>query len=841
MRITSILTAISLSLAGVSMGYAQSKTLAANSDYKSGISALTDHLNEIAIQKFSTALKVAGITTKDKQQLLLLIGEAHLLANQPALAKEKLSNKLLSGHPDQAFWLGQATAMSGKFGEAVTILEKVTKDSAHYDETKLCIANLYSAIGAQDQAFEIYQELAKQKKTLSAHAAFSLAELYLRDQNTEKATAALAFLPSVDELSPADAKTKQLIQAQINKADKKYPETISSLSALLKSREYLTARAYNTAILTLADARYENGEISESLNDIISFIDENPESSMLAVLFERIQQWLPDETKLTDPVIEKLKKWAGRDIKEQPETVKSDHLDLQAYSHFHYAKFLARGEELAYLASALEELNILKLKHPTHVILGRSLTETAKIQLKLAHKDRAIKTLQDIQQLKTPISTLIKQRSAFIEGQLSADKMQFNEAAIAFENAAQTSPGPLSDIATINAGLAHLTASNIRGFETLLKKTDTPIIKQQLQLEKALWLAGEKTIASRIPLEQYSNQYPDCPRIIDARLALARNCIRVNPVDTILCKKMMELLNVSRLKPEQLAEYTSINYLLAMSTSDYPRAVEIATNFLETHPESDRTIEFRLLKGQALYSDGRHYDAREELRKIAANNPESSLAHYALYYAALAARQEGTPQSQKDAIEYFQKVINSKSPIANEATLQLADLYKASNEPEKSYTLLKSVYKPDGTTSIQRNIAIIMAESLQDMAITDAKYYDEAISVYDKILSQKELPIIWFNRIHYHKAFIYDKINKHQEAINTYYAVINIDHLKNPIKEWHWYYKCGENAIKMLEKLGNPKAAIAIAKRLAASNGPNAKKYSLRARKLEMKHMIWER
>jgi len=78
-------------------------------------------------------------------------------------------------------------------------------------------------------------------------------------------------------------------------------------------------------------------------------------------------------------------------------------------------------------------------------------------------------------------------------------------------------------------------------------------------------------------------------------------------------------------------------------------------------------------------------------------------------------------------------------------------------------------------------------------------------------------------------------------ALEIYYSVINIDLNKTPITEWKWYYKCGFNAIKMLDEMKNPRAAIAIAKKLASSDGNRSEEATKRARTLEMKYMIWEK
>ena len=250
-------------------------------------------------------------------------------------------------------------------------------------------------------------------------------------------------------------------------------------------------------------------------------------------------------------------------------------------------------------------------------------------------------------------------------------------------------------------------------------------------------------------------------------------------------------------------------------------------------------LDFTLLKGQALYRNGEHNKARTILARLVLENPNSPFKPYALYYAAISARLEGTPQSQLEALTLFQQTIDTKSAISHEAIIQQAELYIQLNQAPKACQLLKKIYQPTESTIIQRDIAISLASALYTMGSLDSKHHLEALAIYDKLLKQPSLPLLWKHRTLYRKALSYQALDQNENALSAYYTVVNTDITATPITQWKWYYQSGFNAIAMLTELQNPAAAIAIAKKLAASKGPRAEDAAHRARALEMKYMIW--
>lgn len=842
MRKSSLFTAISaLSITLHSPLLAQN--LEKNKDYQAGIMALKDHLGELAIEKFKLALTDKNLTAKDNQQLQLTLAESYIRTSKPALALQILKQDDLKNNPEQVFWTAIATASGGRYQQATALLKLVTKNSSHYTEARLTLASIYQALSDDSNAILLYTQLSKETGKHSAYAKIRLAELLIYKGDVESATQQLSELKTE---SPPLLKKKTLLEAKVDLANKAYDSATTKLTELLKTPEHLNERALNSAIITLADTQYASneGDPTAALHEIFTFIEKNKQSAILSPLFTRIGKWLPAETTLNDSKILKLKEWSGRSSVKQPtksELTQKTYEDLSAYSHFYYATNLAMSDDPASLSKALFELSLLRLNHPTHITFGMSLMKTAEIQVKLERNDAAIDTLKSIQTLPISVAPEAKQQAAFISGQLLVNKMDYAQASAAFKIATNAQQKTLANAASINAGLSYLASSDLNGFQIYSDNTDSMVLRQQLELEKALWLSKQKSIDARVMLLSFIKDYPENQRVTEAKLALAENAIRVSPTDSAICTAMISELNNSRISPEQYVAYINIRYLHAMSLGKYSTAIDTALQFLETQQPEARKTEFKLLLGQAYYRNGQHNDARQTLLPLANTQTDSPLADYALYYAAMAARLEGTPQSQTEAIALFHRVIDKKSPISIEATLQLADLYNSTNQPAKAYPLLKVIYKPEGASNIQRNIAVNLASSLQALGTEDEKYYSEAIEVYDRLLAQKNLPTIWFNRIHYNKAYTYEEMNMNQKAISTYYAVININHNQAPITEWTWYYRCGFNAVVMLEELGNPKAAIAVAKKLASTKGPRAKEATARARTIEMKHMIWDK
>jgi predicted phosphoadenosine phosphosulfate sulfurtransferase len=87
-------------------------------------------------------------------------------------------------------------------------------------------------------------------------------------------------------------------------------------------------------------------------------------------------------------------------------------------------------------------------------------------------------------------------------------------------------------------------------------------------------------------------------------------------------------------------------------------------------------------------------------------------------------------------------------------------------------------------------------------------------------------------------------MGKTEDALESYYSVIAKNYApeqkENHDIEWFWFYRCGFQALSLLEAEKRWDAAVKLARRIASFNGPRAEEASKRANTLAKQHMIWE-
>ncbi len=838
MRIIYFITVLVISWAGSINAQESSKyKLTDDPIYQEGINALTDHLPAIASKKFTQILKSQPLTNEVKAKLLLLLAESQIRATKPNQALTTLSTPIIAKNPDTSFWKGQALATAGRYHDAILELEKVNSKSNNFQFAQIKIANLAAALNDIDKAISTLTLSVKNNKPVSPQTFLSLANLYIVKKDPANATKTLAKIDSKDERSNI---LKQLIQAQIDILQENHPNAILLLNKLVKTPEKLDSKTLNFANLYLADALYMNGNTQEAIDTLINSLD-SKSSQLLGSIFARLGKWIPNNTPITDNNIKKLISWSNdnnQDNINQLSLEDEQRSDLSAFSLYYYARYLARQTEPTSKTKALSEFTRLRIRYPTHILAGTSLTDTATTQLSLGRVDAAKQTLKLIQQLSIPIAPIAKQQAAFLLGRLNLDEKNYAAAAAAYQAVVDSASGQLRTASIINAASSYLEAADIKGFHKLQKDIKSPSIQTNLTLENALWLARENKIEARTILQEFILNHPNHTRLSEAQLALSLHCLRVPPLDLPLSQTIITKIHKANLKDNQYIDYYHLLYRSASANSNYGAAADAATQFLDAYPENPHRPKFTLLQGQALYHNGQHNDARTILLDMEKAYPDYPLLHYAKYYAAMSAKLEGTPQSEEKAIELFKKITTDKSPLASEALLQLAELHLYKNQPQLAIKALKPVFdaQPKGKKSL--NLGLLLASAYHDQGNLIPKNFNETLKIYDNLIQQNPANFQIINQIKYNKALTLQHMGNDDQALEIYYSVIDIKN--KPITEWKWYYKCGFTAIAMLEEKKKPHAAIAIAKRLASTKGTRAKEASKRARSLEMKFMIWE-
>ncbi len=846
MRIISVFTALALSQTSIlSAQKSGNNTLTKDPLYQEAIGALSDHLPSIASDKFNLLLKqqikTKSLSKEQYLQLIFLLAESQVRANKPQEAIQSLSNKLIAENPDAIFWRGQALAASGRYNEAIETLEKASPKSKNYQLGQLKIANLAIALGDIDKALNILKTSINKSEDVSTQTYLSLANLYLTKEEPENAKEVLKKAESIEASESPYIAVKQVMLAQVDLLEKNYEAAISKLQETLAT-EKLSSKTENFATLKLADAYYAAGQNESAINTLIGHLTNEP-NKLISPMFIRLGKWIPNDTPITDPSIKQLSTWANLDAEQSADTLtelSASQINLRAYAHYYYARFLANNAEPTSMTKAVVEFNKLRERYPSHILSGTSLSDSAVTLLTLGRVDETKEVLQQIQTLTTPIAPLVKQQAGLLLGKLNLEQENYAEAAKAYQTILESTSGDTKVSATMNAANSYLQAADLLGFSKLQENTEDPVILQNLQLEHALWLARNNKIDARNSLHNFTREYPNHPRINETLLSLALHCLNISPLDVELANLTTPQIDLNILNDNQKVDLHYLKYRNATSQKDYAAAANIAQQFLDQFPKHSRTPNFNLYLGQALYHNGQHNDARQTLLKMAQAYPENPLKDFAEFYAAMSAKLEGTPQSADEAILLLSKISKSQSPLAAEARLQLARLYTNTNQAKLSADTLSAVYNKQPKGKKDLDLSLTLATAYQALGDADEKYFQSGIAIYDELINQFTGNDQISNKLKYHKAKLLQQMGKDDDAFAIYYSVINIDTKKTPTCEWNYYYRCGFRAITMLEDKENPKAAMEIAKKMAATKGSRSNEAASKARELEKKYMIWQ-
>lgn len=803
--------------------------------YQSGLQAMADDLPQLAVKRFEAVLQ-ADLSEADRATALEALATAQLQAGNSTSASATLAQELLSQSPNTPYLRAIATTLGGNYEQALKLFSAIPPKAPHHDEAQLCIAHLQTVLGKREEALITLQNYLKATDSSSAAIQCTIAELALDLERTDLAAATLNQITP-----PTNAST--LLRAKLLLTQKQYAQAIDLLQQA-PSQPY-TAKQLKSQHLILAEAYHLSGNSNQALQVLNAFIKKHPNSAELGHFFQRINSWMPADISIYDPVVKDIANWAH--------STTPPSRDIGAYARFVYAANLAKtptgqSPNPKLLRQALLEFSILRIHYPDHILASASLSHTANALLLLNELEKASFVLESMVKLNLPISPQARSQASFLLGELHVKSAQYETAAQHFAKAAeQSTDQALKNAAILNEGNCFITIEDSSPLQTFLKQLP-PRYSADLLLEKAIQQNTQKSASARPLLQQFIAKYPDHPRLAEAQLLLMENAIFSPPIDLPLCQTSMLELSDKDLTTAQFKRFNQAKYYLSSSFGDYSSAAEAMQETLKLTAEPELESELRVMKAQALFKNGDYNAARQLFREIANDDFDPTLTHYARYYQALSAKLEGTPQAINGAEAIFHKITRSSSPLKTESTLQLANIYLLNGSIKKAKNLLTSIYKPESSSPLQNDIALLLAEAYQNISDAEDPMHDQkALSVYNAILQKDSVSTRWRHHIHYTKALLLQKLKRYNEALENYYQVINHELPSQPTKqnpahlaeEWLWYYRCGFNAIALLEQLDMPKPAIKLATKLSKTHGPRAAEAAEKIESLKMKHMIW--
>ncbi len=821
-----------------------------------GEDALAAGLWEVAALHFDAGLREPDLASPDKAQTAIRLAESWVRDGKPQQALTLLDESFASSHPEAPFWRGQALAALGRLAEALEVLLPLLKnpDAPFPNETAFTVKGLQLALGKPRAALETLDVLAqKSERSIASKARLSQVEILLDMQRSDEAR---AIMPDAESIAPSDRPLATFLGAHLLLAEGKPAEAADVFQSILDQSTGQSLEMRHRAAVGMADTILARNNPQAAVLFLLPFIQENPDSPELAALFRRLRAAMPGTLAATDPILEKLSEWitppelpatgliAAADshaVAAWPTVVTTQELTAQALFARAYGLKKSATPEAAAEARLL--LTRLVLDYPQHPLAGQAMLERAQKALAAGSSELAFDLLETIRT--TSSSAVLRGQSAILEAKTAFALGDKTKAAALFEEAASSLAANDARSARFNAALLRLgETSGSSVIQADIRKD--PSLTADLDLERALSL--EDAAEKRAKIEEFLLQYPDHPRVPEARLAAAEAAISTIPPDLSFARAQLETLTAD---PEKTASLDAPRLALTRlriddASKDSTAAIAAARQILETFPDNPIAAEAALVLGRNLFESNSFNEARMVLEKLAFSDADPARAEAAWLLAARSAALIPSTQSQQEALAIFDKVIALGRPLAPIAMLEKARLMIDMNRLPEAISFLRKWFDAlQDTDPLKLPAGLLLGEAIYGQGDDDAASLSEALAVYDRLLVNAPTTPGLIHRLQYLRGRTLEQIpdeqdpsqKREKEAFAAYYSVLETN---EPPAEWQYFELCGFRALTLLENANRWPAAIACARKIASFNGPRAEEAATRASQLQLKHMIWE-
>lgn len=819
-----------------------------------GLRALAANLPDVAATRFRRQLQEEPGSPADQLRLRILLAESLVRSQQPEQAKVVLNHETLRDSVVATFWKAQAHHACGEIQAAIDLLDQViaAPKAPHADEAILTRARLLARMGNFRDAIAGLNLLTTTPSPLATRAKLDQTKLLL---HTGKIEDARKVLPSVQSLSGVNRLDGLLLEASLLHAESSFPQSAQAFKNILsryqKEGEPLPI-ALHPAVIGFANSLIALQQRTEATDAILSFIQNYPDSPQLHEAFTLLRPLLLKTNGNEDPVVTlimaRLVEWSksppalsyailpdtragAADRMPQRSTFPSPELHAQAL--FLRLLSFAQSNDAENSDSLRRLTTQMRWEHPAHPLTQSAIVELARHWYRLQRPEQACDLLENL--LLMPATGTPEIEALLLLAKNSFDQKDFAAAATAFEKAARGLQGNARSDAIFNAGAAYLLASDQAEFQRL-SESASPTLRANLQLERALFAAKEQPQLALSLLDHFIVEHPKHPRLLEARLVMAFCALEQIPPATSMAKALLETIAEEKNYADQIL-LAQIQW--AAASQNHPLIIALCQKFLNNYPDSPQFAKVTLTLGSALYQNGDLNDARQILQKL--EKTHSDQAAPALLLAARAAARTGTPQSLAESMALFDKIIQSSSPLATFASLEKARTQIDSKSPNallQAATSMQTLYptlhpKP----SLQITAGLLWMEALYALGGSDSTQHQKGLTVQESLLSRADLSADDRNRICYFRGLTQEQLNQADQALETYYQVIESATPNHPA-HWDFFERCGFNAIALLEKQQRWESAIALAQQLARFPSPRAKEAAERANQLSLEHMI---
>lgn len=822
---------------------------------------------DVAARKYQALLADGDLAAEVKTKIALHLAECHVRDGNMADALALLAtDQPAANHPDAQFWRAQALTGAGRFADAVSEFEAylTLHGMPHRLEAAITSANLQLSLNNGSGALRTLASFAdKANPQDAAMANLHRAAILLDSGYPEDAR---EFLPEDETIPAAALPLARYTRARLLLADGQAEEATSLFAGLLEDPVGQSIAIHHGAAIGLADAIHASTGPEAASRSLVGLLTRNPNTPLLDAAFRRLLQWLPENPTPGDFILEKLAEWIPQPatpatgliptgdsaLAVWPNIVIMD--EITAFAMFTRAVGLHRIDSPISHHQARILMARLRLDFPNHYLARRSLLIESRWLMEAGDKTKSLHLLALAADTSRTATT--RGEAVFLEALTRATEDEGNASITLFEEASSLLEVEYAEAARFNAALIRI----LQNQEINTEQAEIAAnMRSSLILERAL--SKNEPADALAALESFLRDHPQHPRIAEARLASAELALLVRPPDLSLARAQIDTLatqNGIASIPNAESRSSLIRLRiaeLAPDESEVEKAIDIARRIIAENPDKPVATEAALTLGRMLFNTGDFNEARITFERLATTNAgktdaDPAITQAAYLLAARAAALGATTQSREEALRLFDNAITvDNSTLSGVATLEKARLLIDLNRLQPAIDLLSATRETlDSADPIHLPVGILLGEAIYAKDSGDGQSLLKALAIYDEMLAQStEHHPTLYHRLQYLRGITLEKLPRadaphlmrYAEAIEAYYSVIQRAG-DQPPAEWEWFERCGFAALTLLEKAERWQAAINLARKIAAFNGPRAADAAEHAKQLQLKHMVWE-
>ena len=860
---------------------------ATDSLYAAGVRALEEGLPQVAVYKLRAFLQTAP-AAEARGKAVLALARALLQVRDATGALATLNAEYptpAAAGPDASFWFGQVYAALKRWPEALASYSPAAAAKsvppALQAAARFGQAEALLALERTADAAAAFKRLIDDPR-FGEPARLRCAEIALDTRHLKDATAFLlgATPAGVSEAprnrNPYAAKEHAYLLGRLRLATGQPDLAEEMFKAALADPDGLSERLLAVSYWGWAKACLDQKHLEQAEDALEFLIDKHPHDPYQPQTFSWLEELYRDDPA---PDLSELRRWAAD--AEQPER--------EAYA----CLALGRLETHAGRTDRAEEiLSGFGESFPNHPLRLQALFDLAALQLRLGRLAQAHATVAAARALeRAPLSTAAATAAAATTGEPSPPppppddlpvqlealdariSLAENDSATAarrFEAVShRTEAGAQAEAAAFDAVLGWLRAmdgANLAAAEEEFRQRfPQSNLNAEFLLEEGLARAGQTSAGDSAArqsaaacLRQFLREQPASPRAAEARVALAELAFdRARPNVPVAEREINapELRLVAN-AGGGAAEQERASYL-AIWLADAPgpkqdedKAVALAKQFLQEHPDSSLALEARMKLAEIYFGREDYPDAQTQLELLADGAPNSALAEPALYLAGLAAARSMSPAGLDKAVTLFAAAAHRDGPLKLAAGLQQAEVQKRLGKAQDALTLYDGVLtatadRPLNAAELESRCAALSGrgETLFAQASEQPSLYSEAAKTFQQLAQTPGASLLWRRQALTQQGGALEKLGDSAAALAAYDDAMNAaapPSAAAPEPEWVWFYRAGQNAARLLEAQSQWSAAIAIYKKLAASDGPLKSEFENTLTRLRLEHFIWE-